>query len=149
MANTFNPVPARVLHRALLKAGFVEAREGLEIVYDRANHNVPSLKVRVYTSAHVGQETVAECGKDAIRTVLLYHPPNRTKGSPVMRGSKRVFRVGTTEGIINRMLKAARELYGFANRMAKRSKCVKCGAPRYPDSGNCADYCTSPKKRLE
>jgi hypothetical protein len=143
----FNPVPAEVLHYALLKAGFVEAREGREIVYERANHNAPCLKVRVYTSAHVGQETVAACGKDAIRTVLLYLPRNRSKGRPVKKGSKRVFRVGTTEAIVSRMLKAARELYGFANQMAKVPGCAKCGAPCYPESRSCADYCWRPKSR--
>ncbi len=107
MASTFNPVSAESLHYALLKAGFTRSTSGREIVYERVNHNAPCLKVRVYTSAHEGKETVAECGKDAIRAVLMYTRPNGSE-RPVKKGSKRVFRVGTTRAILHRMLKQAR-----------------------------------------
>ena len=145
MGSKFNPVMAEDLHRALLQAGFTKAISGREIVFERANHNISCLKVRVFTSAHVGYETVAKCGKDAIRIVLLYTRPNGST-SCVKRG-KRVFRVGQTEAIINRMLERARELYGMANQMAKIPRCVKCGAPNYPESKTCADYCWKGEKR--
>lgn len=136
----FNPVPSEVIHKTLESAGFSPTVSGKEVVYERANHNCPSLKVRVFTSAKVGASKVVGCGKDAIRIVLIYTAPDG-KTYPVGKKSdaKRVYRTGETADILSRLLDRARCKYGEANEMAKIPPC-KCGAPKWL-SGNCAAFC--------
>lgn len=147
MASTFNPVPAATLHEALEAAGFAPILVGREYVYERPHHRAPSLKVRVFTSAHVNQSTVAACGKDAIRATLVYVKPDGTTRGIFKKGTfKIVKRTGTTEGIIERMLERAREAYGKANDIAKTKACTKCKGPCYPNTSRCISYCWKAQK---
>lgn len=141
----FNPVPSEVIHSTLEQAGFTQGVAGKEVVYERTNHHLPSLRVRVYTSARVGSQKVAGCGKDAIRVVLVYRDSSG-KDYPVGKKAdrKRVYRTGETSDILDRMLERARDQYRIANKMAKQAPC-KCGAPRWL-SGNCAEFCWKEKK---
>ena len=130
----YNPVPSEIIHSTLKVAGFVEGVAYKEVVFDRPCHNLPSLIIRVYTSASVGSSKVKGCGKDAIRVVLLYKDPQgKTHG---VKKATKVLRTGTTEDILKRMLDRAREMYAFANWMHAAGPC-KCGAPRYYDSKKC------------
>lgn len=131
----YNPVPSEIIHKALEDAGFEEEVAYKEVVFDRPCHRLPSLIVRVYTSASVGKAQVKACGKDAIRIVLLYKDPSG-KIHGVMK-AKKVLRTGTTEDILARMMDRAREMYRFANWMSAAGPCARCGGPRYYDSKKC------------
>jgi hypothetical protein len=103
--------------------------------------------VRVFTSAHVNQATVAECGKDAIRCTVVYTKPDGTTRGIFKKDTfKRVFRVGETEAIVGRMMERAREAYKQANEIAKTKACTKCQGPCYPGSTRCISYCWKAKK---
>ena len=146
----YNPIPSYVLHDFLECMGFTKALAGGEVVYERINHNLPSLVVKVYTSAKKGSATVADRGKDAIRLVLVHRQqgekdqPIRTR--PKKKGEKgrasiRVFRTGTTESILNRVRDRARELYAAANWIRMTPPCKRCGAPCYRGSTLCVRFC--------
>jgi hypothetical protein len=140
----YNPVPSEVIHAHLESMGFTREIAGKEVVYERTNHRLPSLIIRVYTSAMVGSSQVAECGKDAIRLVLL-HRVQGHKDQPI-RPSKekknvRVFRTGTTEAILGRITARARELYATANWIAETPPCRKCRGPCYRGSTTCVRFC--------
>lgn len=135
----YNAVPAEVLQAALDEMGFSKTTVGKEIVYERANHRIPSLFVRVFTSAHVGQAKVAAKGRDAIRIVLVYKAPDGT--TKCVKKETRVFRVGETSEILSRIRERARELYGMANYISSVPACSKCGAPCYYESRKCVAYC--------
>lgn len=129
----FNPIPEGSIRKVLVDAGFKESKSGKEVVFERANHKDPRLKVRVFTSIKVGSETVRKKGADAIRVVLVFQDKKQSFG---VCSAKRVFRSGATDRVLNRMLERMREIYGTANKMAAGTKC-KCGAPAYLDSGRC------------
>jgi hypothetical protein len=135
----YNPVPSELIHKTLADAGFKEGVAGKEVVFEIANHREPSLVVRVYTSTKVGSAQVAECGKDAIRLVLLHKAADGST-RPVKKGT-RVFRTGTTEAILGRMMERARELYKMANYINEVPRCSKCGSPCYYESKKCVRYC--------
>lgn len=140
----FNPVPSEVIHETLEKAGFSKGVQGKEVFFERANHHLPCLKIRVYTSAKVGSSSVVECGKDAIRTVLLY--TDKTGKTRCVKKGKRVYRTGSTADILARMLDRARELYALANWIYTAPSCKSCGAPCYHDTKKCVAYCWKNKK---
>jgi hypothetical protein len=134
MASKYNPVPSEIINKTLEDAGFEQGVAYKEVVYERPCHRLPSLVIRVYTSASVGKSQVKGCGKDAIRVVLLYKDPKgKTHG---VKKAKKVLRTGKTEDILERMLERARYLYAFANWMNEAGPC-KCGAPRYYPSKKC------------
>ena len=139
---SYNPVPSEEIHARLEKGGFVRDTVGREVVYERSNHNLPELVVRVFTSAKVGSTAVADRGKDAIRLILLYRGATETV---CVKKGPRVYRTGNTEDILGRMMERARELYGLANEIAlevhERGSCRKCGAPRYPRGGCVVHSC--------
>lgn len=140
----YNPVPTEVIHKFLSDMGFTEVHAGKEIVFERANHRLPTLVVRVYTSAMVGRKQVAGRGKDAIRLVLLHREEGK-KDQPIRpshdKKDVRVFRTGTTEAILGRIRDRARELYAVANWIAVTPPCKRCGAPCYRDSTYCVRFC--------
>jgi len=141
----YNPVPSETIHSTLEESGFTKAQAHNEVVYERECHRLPSLVIRVYTSAAVGSTKVKACGKDAIRVVLLYRAPESGTTYGVKK-AKKILRTGTTEAILERMLDRAREMYAFANRMNERGPCPKCGGPRYYDSGSCVAKCWKAQK---
>jgi hypothetical protein len=140
----YNPVSSEIIHAHLAEMGFTESTAGNEVVFERANHRLPSLVVRVYTSAVVGSKQVAACGKDAIRLVLL-HRVEGQKDQPLRpsidKKDVRVFRTGTTEAILGRVTARARELYVTANWIHGTAACKKCGAPCYRESTYCVRFC--------
>ena len=144
----YNPVPSDVIHAHLTQMGFTEGTAGNEIIFERANHRLPSLVVRVYTSAMVGSKQVAGRGKDAIRLVLLHRVEGK-KDQPlrpsIEKKDVRVFRTGTTEAILGRITERARDLYRIANWIHATASCKKCGAPCYRNSTYCVRFCGKKK----
>lgn len=129
-------VPAESLKGMLAAKGFTEMVVNKEVVYERANHIDPNLKVRVYTSLAVGEEKARKCGGDAIRCCLVFNRFGKTWG---IAKAKRVYRSGKLEDVLDRTLERAREMYALANQFASH-KC-SCGAPRWLDSGRCVAKC--------
>lgn len=115
----FVQVPAAAIRERLTAAGFtlITARSGEEI-YVRAHDRDPQYTIKVYSSIQRGDEGVRECGEDAIRVVALHvdskfsWPPRER---PIFKSS-RVYRAGTVEGVLDRMIERAREAYAACNK---------------------------------
>lgn len=111
----FVSVPAEAIEFFLVSKGFkpVEGRSGREVVYERAHRTDARYKVLVYTSIAKGSTRVRKLGADAIRIVALFEPGNGRQNEA--RKLKRVFRTGTVEGVLERMLERMREAYTKCN----------------------------------
>jgi hypothetical protein len=128
VATRFVAVPAAAIRNRLAAAGFhlTTASRGSEEVYDRQHERDDRYVVRVYSSLTHGADDVRECGEDAIRVVALYtdskfhYPP---KVIPIFSAS-RVYRTGTVEGVLDRMIERAREAYTAIN--AHRKGPLRC-----------------------
>jgi hypothetical protein len=118
MSRGFVPVPAAAIRSRLAGAGFLLVPgTGGEEVYERAHERDARYVVRVYSSIQRGAEDVRDCGEDAIRIVALFvdgkfHSPPRTV--PIFK-AVRVFRTGTVEGVLDRLIERAREAYKACN----------------------------------
>jgi hypothetical protein len=113
----FVEVPAGALHGALTGAGFaLDAHERREEVFFRAHAKDPRYAVRVYTSLSLGARGARGCGRDAIRVVVTFDGPNGRRG--VWKG-KRVFRAGTVDAVVARMLERMRDGYAHINGILK------------------------------
>lgn len=130
---SYNPINTDKLCTALKDAGFLGEKRGLEIVYERRNHNDPALVICVYTSAKAGGETVRAKDADAIRICLVLDKDGSRSG---VASGPRVYRTGSDEALIGRVLQRAREMYGTANGFANGDRCT-CGLPVYADSKKC------------
>jgi len=114
----FVQVPAAAIRDLLAAAGFrlVPATHGEE-VYERAHDRDSAYVVRVYSSIQRGADDARGCGEDAIRVVALYtdskfHWPARV--IPIFKAT-RVFRTGSVEGVLDRVIERAREAYAKCN----------------------------------
>ena len=119
MTARFVPVPAAAIRNRLAAAGFrlIDTARGSEEVYERKHDKDERYIVRVYSSLTHGADDVRSCGEDAIRVVALFvdsthHWPARTY--PIFK-SARVYRTGTVEGVLDRMIERAREAYAQCN----------------------------------
>lgn len=113
-------VPAEAIRAALTSAGFrLMDQEGGTIyneeVWFRAHTGDAKFAVKVYSSVKRGATGARACGADAIRVVAIRHAPGskdplegQWKG---LWKAKRVFRTGTVDGVIARMLERMREAY--------------------------------------
>ncbi len=115
----FVPVPAAAIRERLAAAGFslLPAARGEE-VYERAHNRDSRYVVKVYSSIQRGAGEVRECGADAIRVVALLVTPNRTY--PIFK-SARVYRTGSVDAVLDRMIERAREAYGACNQHRSRN----------------------------
>lgn len=113
MTSRFVEVPAAVIRERLTAAGFqlLPATSGEE-VYGRAHDKDPRYMVKVYSSILRGAAEARGCGADAIRVVALFTP--RDKTYPIFK-SARVYRTGTVEAVLGRMIERAREAYVRCN----------------------------------
>jgi hypothetical protein len=114
----FVPVPATAIRSRLAGAGFtlIPAARGEE-VYERKHDRDPRYVIHVFSSIQRGAEEVRDCGDDAIRVVALFvdgkfHSPPRTV--PIFKAT-RVYRTGTVDGVLDRMIERAREAYAACN----------------------------------
>jgi len=130
----FVSVPAAAIRSRLAAAGFllVPATRGEE-VYERTHDRDGRYSVRVYSSiprVHGGgaangggAEEARGCGEDAIRVVALFtdgrfHSPPLVV--PIFKAT-RVFRTGSVEAVLDRLIERAREAYGACNEHRRRA----------------------------
>lgn len=108
-----------------------------EEVYEHAVHQVPGVKVLVYTTI-VGDEVRAK-GEDAIRVLSLYVRPNGEQQA--LFAPVNVNRVGELDEIASRTLQRAREAYGMTLKRVKSGLyCKACNAPFFRAKSG-ADVC--------
>lgn len=114
----FVDVPATAIRERLATAGFhlLPATRGEE-VYERAHDKDDRYVIKVYSSIRSGE--IRGCGADAIRTVALFIP--REKAYPIFK-SARVYRTGTVDGVLDRMIERAREAYVRCNEHRKENR---------------------------
>jgi len=116
--------------------GFKPVLGQSEKVFARNIHTNEAIEVRVYTSVF-GNE-VDLVGADAIRVTVLYNTPDN-KVRPLGK-TKRVYRKGTIEDIVERTRSRMRDGY----RIGLNPEKCRCGAPKFTSkAGNlvCADAC--------
>ena len=119
----FVQVPAAVLRDRLTAAGFSLVSGSGEEIYVRVHNRDARYVVKVYSSIQRGAGgNIAECGDDAIRVVAIWtddkfsYPPRQV---PIFK-SARVYRTGTVEGVLDRMIERAREAYAACNKHRMR-----------------------------
>lgn len=107
-------VPTEAMVAFLRSKGFAETtrHSRREVVYERSHHVDPRYKVLVYTSIAAGRATARARGADAIRVVAIFEGGNSTRG---VAKTKRVFRTGTVDGVLARVLERMREAYVVCN----------------------------------
>lgn len=124
----FVEVPADAMFSFLESKGFTRSDPGLrsrrEIVYERAHAKDTRFKVLVYTSIAAGCTRARGLGADAIRVCAIFEDPNghphSRAGSRGVAKTKRVFRTGTVNGVLERMIERAREAYAVCNQQISR-----------------------------
>ena len=103
--------------------GFKPVLGQSEKVFARNIHTNEAIEVRVYTSVF-GNE-VDLVGADAIRVTVLYNTPDN-KVRPLGK-TKRVYRKGTIEDIVERTRSRMRDGY----RIGLNPEKCRCGAPKF------------------
>lgn len=113
-------VSREALVGALEQAGFAPyvGRTGGELVYTRRHHRDPTMMVKVYTSLPARAGDARACGEDAIRVLLVFEN-ERSGASGCLHKASRVYRTGSEQAVVERMLERARECYAEANRRHK------------------------------
>lgn len=128
-----------------LQAGFVEeaveSRGIKERVFYRGVDPSPGIRVRVFTTIEDDGTAacVREAGDDAIKVCAVYRSADRVDRGIV--AITRINRVGTIEGICDRLLTRMRAVY---RQSISPGKCKKCGAPLFKSKKKnmvCADLC--------
>jgi len=120
----FVDVPAAAIRERLAAAGFKLLETNGEEVYERTHDKDGRYTVKVYSSIKRGASRARKCGADAIRVVALF-TPNTSHSPPAMLPrpickSARVYRAGTVESVLGRMIERAREAYAVCNEHRKR-----------------------------
>lgn len=119
MTSRFVEVPAPAIRERLSAAGFhlLPAARGEE-VYERAHDKEPIYTVKVYSSIQRGADNAKKCGADAIRVVAILTAPGSGKTYPIFK-SARVYRTGSVEAVLDRMMERARAAYARCNEHRK------------------------------
>lgn len=143
---------ARELTARLTDAGFsrrpARTLASAEDVFERevvVNGKSTGLSVVVFSSVVGGAVRAKDA--DAIRVVL--EGKRRDGTTRGLRKSRRVFRTGTFEGIVDRMVDRARELYALGLR-ANGERCKSCGAPLFESKREnlvCLELCWLAKEK--
>lgn len=117
----FVDVPALAIRDRLAGAGFrLLHTPGTEEVYGRHHDRDGKYLIKVYSSIQKGK--IRGCGADAIRVVAILVTEKKTY--PIFK-SARVYRTGSVEKVLDRMIGRAREAYAACN--AHRRKHVRAG----------------------
>lgn len=121
MSSRFVDVPAAAIRERLAASGFrlLPASRGEE-EYERAHDKDSRYTVKVYSSIQRGETGVRGCGSDAIRVVALLTVESG-KVYPIFKG-KRVYRTGSVEAVLERMIQRAREGYARCNEHRKEHR---------------------------
>jgi hypothetical protein len=106
----FINVPAEAITDLLDSKGFKKDISGKEIVYTMEHKKNPACMIKIYTSLPTDRKSVRGCGQDAIRCVGVINGTHKVYG--VYKGP-RVYRTGTVDGVLDRMLTNARIAYKF------------------------------------
>lgn len=134
MSSRFVDVPASAIRQRLEGAGFLLLPTGSgEEVYERAHDRDPRYTIKVYSSIRRGE--IRGCGADAIRVVALLTIPTSPTGNlldrigkskvyPIFK-SARVYRTGTVEAVLERMIERAREAYATCGAHRRRMRNVE------------------------
>lgn len=119
MSARYVEVPASAIRERLAGAGFqvVSATRGEE-VYVREHDRDKKYTIKVYSSIQRGAEGVRARGADAIRVVAIL-TADSGKVYPIFKGA-RVYRSGTVEAVLDRMIERAREAYATCNQHRKK-----------------------------
>lgn len=110
---TYVEVPAEKLINFLSSKGFIKydnSKFGNEVVYAFAHLKNKNVLVKVYTSIKDGSDVARGCGKDAIRVCTVYENAVTDKSFPLGKFN-RVYRVGTVEGVLERLHERCRAAY--------------------------------------
>lgn len=118
MSSRFVDVPASAIRERLAGAGFrlLPATRGEE-VYERPHDKDGRYTVKVYSSIQRGTNGVRKCGADAIRVVALL--TTEKKVYPIFK-SARVYRTGTVDAVLERMVERAREAYAACSQHRRK-----------------------------
>lgn len=108
----FVDVPEKTMIDFLESKGFVRGQAGNELVFDKKHERDEFMTIRVFTSISLTAGTRG-LGKDAIRVVAFYESPFEKRG---IAKTQRVFRTGSVEKILARLLERMREAYAVANK---------------------------------
>ncbi len=108
MGSRYVEVSREDMVNALTKAGFTASPLGGELMFYRVHHLDSTMMVKIYTSMPRNGGDSRACGEDAIRVVLIFSTAQR---SGCLYKATRVFRTGTSAGVIERTLDRAREAY--------------------------------------
>jgi hypothetical protein len=113
----FVEVPASAIRQRLEGAGFrlLPDTHGEE-VYAREHEKDARYTIKIYSSIREGG--IRKCGADAIRVVALLIIPGG-KTYPIFK-STRVYRTGTVDGVLDRMMERAREAYATCSEHRRR-----------------------------
>jgi hypothetical protein len=118
VSGRYVPVPAAAIRERLTAAGFhLLADTRGEEVYERPHNSDPRYTVKVYSSIQRGAGEVRECGADAIRVVALFADAKfrwPAQVVPIFKAA-RVYRTGSVEAVLDRMIERAREAYATCN----------------------------------
>lgn len=133
----FVEITAEQIASKFAAAGFTRSVRRSEVTYERAHSN-PKFRIVVYTSLTNGETVTRSKGSDAIRAALVMDHNGKTRG---VTKTTRVNRTGTPDGVLERTIQRARDLWAEASKMTARGACPHCGAPRYADSGRCTAFC--------
>jgi len=117
-------IPAETFFAFLEGKGFFRetGRSRREVVYGRAHARDPRYRVLVYTSVAAGNARARKLGADAIRVVAIFDSPGPWGAARGVFKGKRVFRTGTVDGVLLRVLERAREAYGVCNERVKEAR---------------------------
>jgi hypothetical protein len=122
--NTFVEIPRDLIEVVLFDHGFTRDNIRGEIRYSRKHAIDPRLSVVVFTSIPENGEVGRGCGEDAIRVVGLLTWTRQGEPEPRRKKlyAKRVYRVGTPDAVMTRMVDRMREAYGALNEFRKENK---------------------------
>lgn len=143
----FVSVPAHALRSRLIAAGFELLPGAGEEVYERRHARHRDFAVKVYTSIARGKSEARGCGEDAIRVCVVRYfawhggmaREQSERDARGLQSEARVYRTGTVEGVLDRMIERARDAYGFINETLKKQREeVTMTAPAKPVCPACA-----------
>lgn len=109
-------VPAETLEAFLAGKGFERTEHHREVVYVRRHHVDSRYRILIYTSIRVGASKARKKGADAIRVCATFTPTDVRAPTRGVAKLPRVYRTGTVEGVLDRVMVRAREAYTVCNR---------------------------------
>lgn len=133
MGSRYVSVSREAMVGLLEKMGFSQYHgrgTGGELVYCRHLHVDQTMLVKVYTSLPVNAGDARACGEDAIRVMLVFENEH-SKASGCLYKASRVFRTGSEQAVLERVLERARECYaaGLMRHQGKTPEQIKRDAP--------------------